>query len=98
MPVLGDREAAGNVRRKAHRRRAARRDALLDVVAMQVQRNRSVARPTQNQVVAPCDLDRPAFGWHVAFGERNVEDLLRGERIAHGKDAHDQDEQCFHRG
>jgi hypothetical protein len=59
-------ESTGRTRREGHFRGAAGLDGSLDVIAVQVQRDRSVRAPPQLDDVALPDADESHVGGHLA--------------------------------
>jgi len=98
--MLGDRETAGDLRLECHRRGRLRRRRRLEVVAVQVQLDRPVARPAQLDAFAALHAQRLLAG-DAALDEEQLEDLrcrLRGGEVSPGRDRRDRDRRDRDRG
>jgi len=84
-PVLGHRKPAGDVRRERHGCRRLRSHRRLDVVAVQVEQDRPVARPAQLDFVAFADSQRIPVGGRPSVDETNLDHFLRGFRSCSGR-------------
>src|SRR5712692_9115622 len=78
MRVHVNRKSSGRISGERHLGSGARRDTLLDVVAVQVQDERLIARPSQCYDVALLDPDQPHVFRDAAALALEIEAQLRG--------------------
>jgi hypothetical protein len=78
LAMLGHRKSSRQIRLERHHRGRSGRDLDFDVVAVQVQRDRLVARPSQLELITLDDADGITSAGDATVPQRKLEDLAWG--------------------